>query len=112
MDSEFAWLFDHHQIPEHTRETLVNYLLKGWKPGGFCEAILAMDLQRTVYTADMANGPAIQKIARWIIEKCPDGSWGSYEAVNNWLEDVNGCRTRFVEYAEQQDMWNVLKEQT
>ena len=33
--NEFDWLFEHHVIPEHTRETLVNYLMKGWEPGGF-----------------------------------------------------------------------------
>jgi hypothetical protein len=109
-NDEFAWLFDHHQIPNHTRETMVNYLIKGWEPGGFVTAMLAMDMERAVYAADMVNGPEIQSIARWIIEYCPRGSWGDYEAVNYWLEDRDKCRSRFVARIEKEEVWNLLKD--
>lgn len=108
--NELDWLFDRHQIPEHTRETLVNYLMKGWEPGGFVTAMLAMDMERAVYAADFVNGPNMQQIARWIIEYCPNGSWGDYETVNYWIEDRDKCRTRFVERVEKEEVWNLLKD--
>ena len=107
---EFAWLTEVHVIPEHTRETLVNYLIKGWEPGGFVTAMLAMDMERAVYAADFVNGKNIQQIARWIIEYCPRSSWGDYETVNYWIEDRDKRRTRFVERVEKEAVWNLLKE--
>jgi hypothetical protein len=109
--NELDWLFDQHQIPEHTREPLVNFLMKGWEPGGFVTSMLAMDMERAVYAADFVNGPNIQKIARWIIEYCPNGSWGSYDQVEAWIKDINGRRTQFVEYAEKQEVWKILKDE-
>ncbi len=61
-NNELDWLFDHHQIPEHTRETLVNYLTKGWEPGGFVTAMLAMDMERAVYAADFVNGKTFSRL--------------------------------------------------
>lgn len=109
-NDEFAWLFDHHQIPNHTRESLVNYLMKGWEPGGFVESMLAMDMERAVYAADFVNGANIQSIARWIIEYCPRESWGSYEQVTNWLNDINDRRSQFVTRVEKNEVWNILKD--
>lgn len=108
--NELDWLFERHQIPEHTRESLVNYLMKGWEPGGFVTSMLAMDMERAVYAADFVNGPNIQKIARWIIEYCPNDSWGNYEMVTYWLNDTNGCRTQFVTRVEKEEVWNILKD--
>ena len=107
---ELEWLFDQHQIPLHTRETLVNYLMKGWEPGGFVTSMLAMDMERAVYTADFVNGPAIQNIGKWIIEYCPRGSWGNYELVKAWVDNTDNCRTNFSENIEKNEMWNILKE--
>jgi hypothetical protein len=108
--TEFDWMTERHKIPEHTRETLVDYLTKGWEPGGFVTAMLAMDMERAVYAADMVNGRNMQQIARWIIEYCPRASWGDYETVNCWLGDKDGCRTRFAEQIEKEAVWNLLKD--
>jgi hypothetical protein len=109
-NGEFDWLFDHHKIPNHTRETLVNYLTKGWEPGGFVTSMLAMDMERAVYAADVVNGKNIQPIARWIIEYCPRESWGSYDQVEAWCKDINGRRSEFATRVEKNEVWNLLKE--
>lgn len=109
-NNEFDWLFERHMIPEHTRETLVNYLMKGWEPGGFVESMLAMDMERAVYAADFVNGPNMQQIARWIIEYCPSDSWGSYKIVKHWITDTDGCRTQFANRVEKEEVWNLLKD--
>ena len=105
MDS----IFDRWQIPEHTRETIVNYLIKGWAPGGFVTSMLAMDMERALYNADPVNGSKMQSIGRWIIERCPQQAWGSYEAVEMWAADVGGRRTMFTEQVEKQKMWDILQ---
>jgi hypothetical protein len=84
--------------------------MKGWEPGGFVTAMLAMDMERAVYAADFVNGPNMQKIARWIIEYLPKGAWGDYETVNHWLEDKDKRRTKFVERVEKEEVWNILKD--
>lgn len=98
------------EVPEHTQETLANYLMRGWAPGGFCESMLAMDMERALYTADIANRQVMWVIGRWILETCPTGSWGSYEAVNHWINDTDGRRSRYVNREEKKEIWNLLKE--
>ena len=82
-------------IPEHTQETLEGYLLHGWEPGGFVTAMLACDLERALYTADVGNRQRFWSIAMWIRNYAPQGSWGSYEAVDAWCKNHNGCREKY-----------------
>ena len=96
-------------VPDHIRETLEKYLIYGWMPGGFLEAMLAGDLFRAASNADSTNGPALQGIARWISHSAPHGSWGSYEAVKDWSRDVDGIRTKFAEPLEKKYVWKTLK---
>lgn len=62
-------------IPKHTTESLDNYFKHGWKPGGFCESMLAMDMERALVVADQANAATLCYIGRWILEHAPEGSW-------------------------------------
>ena len=97
-------------IPEHTQETLDNYLINGWEPGGFVTAMLAMDMERALCTADTANRQRIWAIGRWIMDNAPYGSWGSYELVKAWCKDVDGCRTRYAKEVEQEFIMTTLKD--
>jgi len=99
------------EIPHHTQQTLENYLLRGWKPGGFCESMLAYDYERALYTADTANRQMFWAIAMWIRDFAPDHSHGSYASIDIWCEDVNGCRTKYVNEVEKDYVWNTLKGQ-
>jgi hypothetical protein len=85
----------HHLVPQHTQETLENYLSHGWEPGGFCEAMLAMDMERALVVADQANAASFCYIGRWILEHAPEGSWGNYENVKAWCANVNERRTKW-----------------
>lgn len=78
------------------KESMERYLVHGLEPGGFATAMLAKDLERALYNADTYNRKIYWGIAMWIREQCPEGSWGSYEAVDNWCKDVNGIRTKWV----------------
>lgn len=97
-------------IPEHTRDTLQNYLLKGWEPGGFVTACLANDLSRAVSAADHVNRKNLWAIVMWITNNAPHGSWGSYEAVKYWCKDEGGIRSSWAVTKEKEYVWNTLKD--
>lgn len=99
------------EIPNHTKNTLDNYFIQGWMPGGFCESMLACDYDRAITIADTANRQMFWAIATWIRENAPQGSWGSYDAVSNWCHDVDNCRSIFAKKAEKNFTWRILKDE-
>jgi hypothetical protein len=96
------------QIPDHAQESLSNYFLNGWEPGGFLSAMLAMDMQRAISNADTANRQVMWAIGRWITENAPEGSWGDYSQIDFWCNDVAGRRSKFAEKMHKKHVWNVL----
>lgn len=98
------------EIPEHTRETITNYLLRGWAPGGFVESMIARDYERALYCADTANRQMFWAIAMWINECAPALSRGSYKSIELWRDDLEGRRSNYVKEVEQEYIWNNLKE--
>jgi hypothetical protein len=98
------------EIPMHTCETLQNYLIHGYKPGGFCESMLAKDYDRAITIADTANRQRFWAIATWIRENAPIGSWGSYDTIEDWCNDIDGLRTKYATDAEKRYIWKKLKE--
>ena len=97
------------QVPDHVQEALSNYFLNGWQPGGFLLAMLAMDMQRAIVTADTASRQVMWAIGQWIMHNAPEGSWGYYETIEMWCDDVAGRRSRFSEEMHKKHMWDVLK---
>jgi hypothetical protein len=95
-------------LPVHLQKTMSDYIIYGLNPGGFCTAMLANDLHRAVFSADVLNRKLIYEIARWIDIECPRDSFGSYERVENWICDIDGIRTSFVKNYEKIFMWNTL----
>lgn len=83
-----------------TNESLNNYFFKGLMPGGHLEAMLAHDLERALYNADTANRQSYWGLAMWIRECAPEGSHGSYGAIEDWCKDVDNCRSRWATWYE------------
>jgi hypothetical protein len=96
------------QFSEDFKGSMERYLVHGMKPGGFGEAMLACDLERALYVADSHNRRVFWAIAMWVRERMPAGSWGSYEAVNAWCQDVDGHRTAFKQAYEKESVWLTL----
>lgn len=96
-------------VPDHSQESLENYLMYGYHPGGFLAAMLAGELFVAANSADHANGPAMQGIANWIMQAAPHGSWGNREAVDNWCRDAEGRRTRFSDRMEKEYIVRALR---
>jgi hypothetical protein len=96
------------EMPEHTQESMTNYLVHGYSPGGFLSAMLAMDMRRAVPSADTANRQMLWVIAHWIINHAPEGSWGSYEAIDAWCQNRQHRRTTFADAVEKAEVWKIL----
>ena len=97
------------EVPVHTQEAITGYLLRGWSPGGFVTSMLAGDMFRAVQSADTGNRRMMWAISRFIMTNLPNGSWGSYERVENWCNDKNGIRTEYVTDIEKNYIWQTLK---
>lgn len=77
-------------------QTLEDYLMRGYQPGGFTTALLAGDLFSAVSRADYWNKAAIADIATAIIENCPSAAMGSCAAVEDWCADKDQRRSKYV----------------
>lgn len=109
FDDEFSTGYARDHVPSHAQDSLENYLVFGYHPGGFMEAMLAGDLFRAANCADSANGPGMQGIARWISQNAPQKSWGSYDAVNDWCSDKDEKRTAYRTRLEKERIMEILK---
>jgi hypothetical protein len=98
------------EVPIHTRETIENYLIRGWAPGGFVESMIAKDYERALYCADTGNRQMFWAIAMWINESMPAESRGSYKAIEMWRDDLGGRRSAYRTEIEKQAVWKKLKE--
>jgi len=97
------------EVPVHTQEAITSYLLRGWQPGGFLTSMLAGDMFRAVNSADTGNRQMMWAIGRFIMTNLPNGSWGSYERVEDWCNDKKGIRTEYVTDIEKNYIWKTLK---
>ena len=76
-------------------QTLEHYLMRGFAPGSFTTAVLANDLFAAIASADHWNKPDIAEIAQAVAHICPAHAYGSYEAVQAWLNDEDSCRSKY-----------------
>ena len=99
-------------IPDHTKEALDDYFLRGYEPGSFLTSILTNKLYGAVHSADIQNRHAIWEIVKWLTTDpiVPANSFGTIEKVADWLNDKNNIRTKFVDTVEKEYIWNTLKE--
>jgi len=54
--------------------------------GDFLRAVLANDLREAFARADAENMAALHQIVMYCHNEIPGNCWGSYEAVDAWLE--------------------------
>jgi hypothetical protein len=92
---DFTWLDSwdnrvNEAIPDTTHSALVRYFLHGLEPGSFLTSVLCnMDLYTAVGKADVWNQRALSQIVVWLHTYAPDGSYGSQEAYEGWLNNNN-----------------------
>ena len=105
------WLaWEHYSVPEHTRDALENYIIRGYHPGSFLQAVLENNFVNAVCRADHLNQQYLVDIAKWLVHVAPIECWGNDRSVNNWIDDFNKVRSRYVEPREKQRMWQALQQ--
>ena len=73
------------RLPEHSRETLLEYILQGRKTGGFLEALLSNDFMRAFEKADLHNRRSFLNYAEFLLNDAPRGCWGSSHIYERWI---------------------------
>ena len=79
------WYGDTITIPEHIRNVFIRYFEHGYEPGSFSTAVLANDLHSAVARADTQNRHMLAEITAWVALNAPEGSWGNYDLVRDWV---------------------------
>jgi hypothetical protein len=92
-------------------ESLENYLVHGFEPGGFLTAVLANDLHMAVGRADYWNRDNLPHIVKEVTFKMPSIAWGSYAAVKEWCADKDGRRSYYAERVKQEYTMRVLRDE-
>jgi hypothetical protein len=80
--------FEGYNIPEHTQESLTNYIERGYKPGGFLTAVLCNDLFGSLSSADHLNKDCLEDIVRWIYMNLPPSMYKTENNINAWCQAV------------------------
>lgn len=101
--------YDKYDVPEHARESLDNYFVRGYKPGSFMEAVICNDLFNAVCRADSTNRSHLHNIIMWMINNAPPAAYGNPIAYKNWLNDTDKQRTNFAKKADVLYVMGTLK---
>lgn len=72
-------------IPEHMKDTVLNYVMDGTPMGSFGTALFSNNLMETFACADSENFQAVGEYVNFIYNHAPMGCHGSLEKVNNWI---------------------------
>jgi hypothetical protein len=96
------------ELSLETQQSIESYLLRGWAPGGFVEAMMAHDYERAFACADISNRQTIWVLWRWITTYSPPLCHGSYQAISMWRDDVGGHRSDYARTVEQAAIWKKL----
>ena len=93
-------------------DSLENFLIHGFEPGGFLTSVLANDLRLAISRADHWNKNNLERIVDEVMYKMPDISNGSYSRVRDWCRDADGRRTRYAEYLREANIIKKLQSVT
>jgi hypothetical protein len=106
-----------YKVPKEYADPLVNYLVHGFHPGGFWNAVLANDFMTAMAKSHPANTvDALKNVVSWIMNSLHHGTThGSYTIVDQWLEKTPEERRGTLEtlgliYSEHTEIILILKE--
>ena len=105
------WLdWSHYPVAKPTQEAFENYFLRGLAPGSFTKAVICNNFVEACSRADHWNSKddMLKTISKWLYNIAPAGSWGSVQAYEDWMNDVDNRRSEFYDYHEKKRVWNAL----
>ena len=74
-----------HLVPAHMWDTVKLYFIRRIPGGSFITALLSNDLMGAFGRADDVNARAMQNWCQFLYNYAPSGSYGSPDAVRDWL---------------------------
>lgn len=72
------------KVPEHLREGLARYILRGIPPGSFLRAVLCNDLYGAIRHGDDDSIAGLLDIIMFLSNDCPTGCFGHPEKFSDW----------------------------
>ena len=76
-------------VPEHTRESIKQWIEHGVDAGSFINALMANDLFLAISKADDRNKTSFTSIVSWIWNYAPAACYGSYDICQSWADNFN-----------------------
>jgi hypothetical protein len=115
--NRFMGTFAQYEVPKEYADPIFNYLVHGFHPGGFWNAVFANDFMGAMARSHPANSvAALKKTVSWIMNHLVNGTThGSYEVVDTWLKKPVEERRDILEavglvYTEQTEILMILKD--
>jgi len=115
-DLKLQATFEQWTVDEEYSKVMYNYLVHGFEPGSFFTSVLANDFMGAINRSHPANTvSALKRLVGWIRDYMPSTAWGSYAAVNAWVDLDASQRRQILEehsliYTEQEETWRVLND--
>ena len=104
-------------VPKDFSDSMYNYLVHGYSPGGFFTSVLANDFHSAIARSHPVNTVnSLKSLGGWILDCVPREAHGSYDAVSNWCSLEPQARRQILEesgliYTEQQEIMMALQGQ-
>ena len=73
-------------VPDVTLQTIKDYVIKGWEPGGFVRAVLENNLSEAIARADENNLASLKDIVMYVYWCVPGIAWKSPDLVDEWMK--------------------------
>jgi len=73
-------------IPVSMQDAVIRYLVHGYRPGSFLEAVLSNDLLEAVKRCDPVNEAHLADYVKFLYHFAPAQAWGTPERVALWIE--------------------------
>lgn len=87
-------MLDYSLCPPNARDALRLYLENGYQPGSCYTSILSNDLKGAAISADAVTRATFFEIVSWLHWEIPGCAWGTPEAVERWIMNTDGVRTK------------------
>jgi hypothetical protein len=94
LESAYRVRLQTRGLPSHSHEPIILYLVYGYAPGHFLEAVLANDLAEAVKRCDQANEAYLCEYVKFLHQCAPAQAWGSPERVWTWIASHANDRVR------------------
>lgn len=88
--NKFLETLAQYEVPKEYADPVFNYLVHGYHPGGFWNAVFANDFMGAMARSHPANTiVALKKTVSWMMNHLINGTThGSYEVVDAWLKKI------------------------